>query len=102
MPPTIAAFAGTLGERPGRLLDFLKQQDEVSVRVERLMTYASCKGDQDIANGFYQDLRSKAVACVVGLSGAAAFARPRSSPSRTRRSTAFLPSARRWRPTAAA
>ena len=52
MPPRIAAFAGTLGERPGRLLDFLKQQDEVSVRVERLMTYASCKGDQDTAYMF--------------------------------------------------
>ena len=76
MPAKIAAFAGTLSERPGRLLDYLKLSDELSVRIEQLHTYASCKGDQDIANGFYQDMRSKAVSCIVGIAGASAFATP--------------------------
>ena len=53
MPARITAFAGTLAERPGRLLDWLKLEDELSVRLERLSGYASCKGDQDISNGFY-------------------------------------------------
>ena len=75
-PAALAAFAGTLAERPGRLLDFLKLDDELTVRLEKLMGYASCKGDQDIADGFYQDMRSKAVACAVTISGAAAFASP--------------------------
>ena len=76
MPAALAAFAGTLAERPGRLLDFLKLDDELSVRLERLMGYASCKGDQNIADGVYQDMRSKAVSCAVAISGAASFATP--------------------------
>ena len=76
MGDTITAFAGTLGERPGRLLDWLKLSDELGVRLEKLMGYASCKGDQDIADGFYQDMRSKAMACAVNLSGLSAFSTP--------------------------
>ena len=76
MGPAVTAFAGTLGEGPGRLLDWLKLMDEVNVRLEKLMGYANCKGDQDIANGFYQDMRSKAVACAVNLSGLSAFSTP--------------------------
>ena len=76
MGPAVTAFAGTLGERPGRLLDWLKLMDEMNVRLEKLIGYANCKGDQDIANGFYQDMRSKAVACAVNLSGLSAFSTP--------------------------
>ena len=76
MPAALAAFAGTLAERPGRLLDYLKLDDELSVRLEKLLGYASCKSDQDIADGRYQDMRSKAVACAVAVSGAGAFAAP--------------------------
>ena len=75
-PAEIAAFAGTLGERPGRLLDWLKLSDEMGVRLEKLMGYANCKGDEDLGNGVYQDMRSKAMACYVGIAGAAAFATP--------------------------
>ena len=49
MPARIAPFAGTLAERPGRLLDWLKLEDELAVRLERLSGYAHCKGDQDIS-----------------------------------------------------
>lgn len=56
MPGKIEAFAGTLGERPGRLLDWLKLSDELGVRIEKLMGYANCKGDQDTADSFYQDV----------------------------------------------
>lgn len=76
MPETIAAFAGTLAQRPGRLLDFLKLDDELTVRLEKLSGYASCKGDQDLADGVYQDMRSRANACAVAVAGASAFATP--------------------------
>ena len=56
MGGTITAFAGTLGKRPGRLLDWLKLSDELDVRLEKLMGYANCKSDQDISNGFYLDV----------------------------------------------
>ena len=76
MPETIAAFAGTLAQRPGRLLDFLKLDDELTVRLTRLSGYANCKGDQDLTDGGYQDMRSRANACVVAVAGASAFATP--------------------------
>ena len=76
MPETIAAFAGTLAQRPGRLLDFLKLDDELTVRLTKLSGYANCKGDQDLTDGGYQDMRSRANACVVAVAGASAFATP--------------------------
>ena len=76
MPETIAAFAGTLAQGPGRLLDFLKLDDELTVRLEKLSGYANCKGDQDLADGVYQDMRSRANACAVAVAGASAFATP--------------------------
>ena len=72
----LAAYAGTLSQRPGRLLDFLKKKDEISVRLEKLMGYASLKSDQDIADGRYQDMRGKAIGCAVALSGALSFSTP--------------------------
>ena len=72
----LAAFAGTLGERPGRLLDWLKLNDELAVRLEKLMGYASCKSDQNLADSSALDRRSKATACAVAQAGASAFATP--------------------------
>ena len=72
----LAAYAGTLGERPGRLLDWLKLNDALTVRFEKLMGYASCSSDQDIADSFFLDMRSKATACAVAAAGASAFATP--------------------------
>lgn len=76
LPEKLAAFKGRLGESAETLLEFFRFQDEVSVRVEKLMIYASCKGDQDTGNSFYQDMRGKAMSTYVALSGAAAFASP--------------------------
>ena len=76
MGDAVTAFAGTLGERPGRLLDWLKLLDEINVRLEKLMGYANCKSDQDTGNSVYQDMRSKAIACAVNLSGLSAFSTP--------------------------
>ena len=72
----LAAFAGTLGERPGRLLDWLKLNDELTVRLEKLLGYASCKSDQNLADSSALDRRSKATACAVAQAGASAFATP--------------------------
>ena len=46
----------------------------MNVRVGRLYGYANCKADEDTSNGFYQDLRGKALSLSVTLSGAGAFA----------------------------
>ena len=76
MPARLAAFQGRLGESAETLLTYFRLEDELNVRLSMLYGYASCKGDQDTANGFYQDLRGKAIATLVAVSSADAFAAP--------------------------
>ena len=75
-PEKVAAFQGTLGRSAEDLLAFFRLQDELEVRLGRLMGYANCKGDEDTANSYYQDLRSKGMSVYVAIAGAAAFATP--------------------------
>ena len=76
LPAEIAAFKGTLGRSAADLLAFFKKDDEVSYSLRLLFNYASRKGDEDTGNGFYQDMRNKAMSLMVGLSSAAAYATP--------------------------
>ncbi|MBQ9248858.1 MAG: oligoendopeptidase F [Oscillospiraceae bacterium] len=76
LPEELAAYKGRLGESAETLLSFLRLEDEADLRLGKLMGYANCKSDQDTSDGFYQDLRGKAVASIVAVSGAAAFAAP--------------------------
>ena len=76
MPEQIAAYAGHLGESAERLFAYYRLSDELTVRLSKLMGYASQKLDQDTANGFYLDMRGKAMSVYVAISGAAAFATP--------------------------
>ena len=76
MPEKIAAYQGHLGGSAEELLSFFKLDDELSVRLGKLYGYAHCKSDQDTANGFYQDMRGKAMNTLVAISSAAAFAAP--------------------------
>ena len=76
LPERVAAFAGTLGSSAERLLAFLRLDDEITERVAPLMGYASCKGDEDTGNSYYQDLRGKAMSLAVAIGSAAAFAAP--------------------------
>jgi len=72
----VAAYQGKLGESAESLLSFLRLDDDISMRLSKLVGYANCKSDQDTGNGFYQDMRGKAMNTYVALSGACAFARP--------------------------
>ena len=70
----VAAYRGRLGESAETLLAYFRLDDELNVRDGRLYGYANCKADEDTSNGFYQDLRGKALSLSVTLSGAGAFA----------------------------
>lgn len=72
----ISAFAGKLGENAGTLLAYFRLEDELGIRLEKLMGYANCKSDEDTAQGKYQDFKSKAMSVYVSVAGAAAFAAP--------------------------
>ena len=76
VPAEAAAMRGTLGASADALLAWLRRQDEIQVRVEKLYTYAACLSDQDVADGKGQDMRSKAMSTAVALESACAFAAP--------------------------
>lgn len=76
VPEEIAAFRGTLGRSAEDLLAWMRLQDALSIRLTKLLGYASCKGDEDTSNSFYQDMRSKATSRYVAIASAAAFATP--------------------------
>ena len=72
-PERMASYAGRLGESAKTLLAWFTLSDEINVRVTKLVEYASCRGDQDVGNSFYQGMRSKAFSAAVALSSASAF-----------------------------
>ena len=71
-----AQMRGRLGESAQTLLEFYRLEDEAEVRLGKLLGYASCKGDQDTSDNFYQDMRSKAMSRYVAISGASSFSTP--------------------------
>ena len=75
-PAELEKYRGRLGSGAEELLGFLRLDDRLSLRLEKLTGYASCKADQDLANGFYKDMRGKAMRRCVEVSEAEAFARP--------------------------
>lgn len=75
-PAKIAVFQGTLARSAQDLLAWFRLQDEIELRLSVLMGYASCKGDEDTGNSFYQDVRGKAMNVYVSIASAAAFATP--------------------------
>ena len=76
LPERLESFRGKLGESADALLSYLRLDDKCSLRVERLLGYASCKNDQDLANSAYKDMRGKAISRLVSISSASAFATP--------------------------
>ena len=72
----IAGYQGQLGESADLLLAFFRRQDDLTVRLSKFYGYASCKGDEDTANAYYQDLRGKAMRTYAAISSAAAFSVP--------------------------
>ncbi len=76
VPEQILSYRGKLGRSAEDLLDWFQKQDGISLRLTKLYGYASCKGDEDTGNGFYQDMRAKAMSTLVAIGSAAAFATP--------------------------
>ena len=78
MDSTVAYAGGgflrhTSGESAETLLESFRLDDEISTRLSRLYGYASCKGDQDTGDNYYQDMRGKAMSTYVAIASAAAY-----------------------------
>ncbi len=76
LPGKAAAFRGTLGRSSAELLNFFKLRDDIQYHMGLLFNYASRKGDEDTGNGFYQDMRNKAMSLMVSVDSASAFVNP--------------------------
>ena len=75
-PAKLAQLQGRLGESAEKLLEFYNISDELEVRIGKFYSYASQKSDEDTAESKYQDFRGRAMAVLVGISQASAFAEP--------------------------
>ena len=75
-PEKIAANQGKLAAGAEGLLESWRLDDEVSVRLNRLYTYASCRGDEDTGSSAGQDRRGRAMSLAVAISSAAAYITP--------------------------
>ncbi|KAF0996002.1 oligoendopeptidase F [Geobacillus sp. TFV-3] len=76
MIPKIGEYKGRLGESPEVLYEALQYQDDVSMRLGKLYTYAHMRYDQDTTNSFYQGLDARAKSLYSEASSAMAFIVP--------------------------
>lgn len=76
MLPKIEAYCGTLGESAKTLLSFLKQQDTLSISLDRFANYSMRKADEDTKNTTYQGFKDQTTGLYVALSSALSFAEP--------------------------
>ncbi|MBO8156285.1 MAG: oligoendopeptidase F [Bacillaceae bacterium] len=74
--PQIKKYQGKLSESAEQLLSMLKFQDEISMRIGKLYTYAHMRYDQDTTNSHYQELNSRAENLITLVSSAMSFITP--------------------------
>lgn len=70
--PKLQSYKGRLNSAEN-LLEFFRLFDTADVRISKLYSYANCSSDVDTTNGFYQDLRGKALALVADVNKATSF-----------------------------
>lgn len=75
-PEKLAGFAGRISRSSSALLEYLKFNDELSLVVERLYSYASLKSDEDTGNSFYQEMEGKIRSRYIQIAAADAFSTP--------------------------
>ncbi|MCZ0755956.1 oligoendopeptidase F [Anoxybacillus sp. J5B_2022] len=76
MIPKLSDYQGRLGESADVLYEALQYQDELSMRIEKLYTYAHMRYDQDTTNSFYQGLNDRITGLYSEASSAMAFIVP--------------------------
>ena len=75
-PEKLAAYRGRLAKDAEALLEYLKLEDEISVKVERVGNYAMRKSDEDTGNSFYQNMRGRVMNLFVSIGSASSFSNP--------------------------
>lgn len=73
---SFAAYQGKLGESSGMLLEALRAQDALTLRMERLYVYACQRSHQDMGNAFYQDMADRAQILMVQVNDGTSYVEP--------------------------
>ncbi|HDX9579314.1 TPA: oligoendopeptidase F [Bacillus pseudomycoides] len=74
--PKLTEFKGKLGESANTLLEALQYEDEISMRLGKLYTYAHMRYDQDTTNSSYQALNDRATSLYSQVSSSMAYIVP--------------------------
>ncbi|WP_210610978.1 oligoendopeptidase F [Priestia flexa] len=74
--PEMEQYRGKLGESADTLFKALQQQDELTMRVSKLYTYAHMRYDQDTTNSFYQGLNDRIKTLYTEIASALSYVTP--------------------------
>ena len=74
--PELAAYSGHLGESAATLLACLEKNQELSLILDQVYTYANMRMHEDSANAFYQGMASRAEMLLIRYSDAISFLTP--------------------------
>jgi oligoendopeptidase F len=74
--PEMEQYRGKLGESADTLFKALQQQDELTMRVSKLYTYAHMRYDQDTTNSFYQGLNDRIKMLYTEIASALSYVTP--------------------------
>ncbi|UTR15348.1 oligoendopeptidase F [Salipaludibacillus sp. LMS25] len=74
--PEIKGFQGTLAQSGKQLYKVFKYEDDISVTLGKIYTYAQMRYDQDTTNSFYQGLNDRAGQLITQFSQVASFVTP--------------------------
>lgn len=74
--PRLLAFKGKLGDSAQTLLQAFQTNDNMSMRLGKLYTYAHMRNDQDTTNSTYQALHDRAYSLYVEFSSALSYMTP--------------------------
>lgn len=74
--PEMEQYRGKLGESADMLFKALQQQDELTMRVSKLYTYAHMRYDQDTTNSFYQGLNDRIKMLYTEIASALSYVTP--------------------------
>ncbi len=71
--PKLTEFKGKLGDSADNLFEALQYEDEISMRLGKLYTYAHMRYDQDTTNSVYQALNDRATNLYSQVSSSTAY-----------------------------
>ena len=74
--PEMKEYKGKLADSADKLYDALQKQDEITIKLGKLYTYAHMRYDQDTTNSHYQGLNDRAANLATQVSSELAFVVP--------------------------